>query len=291
MELREDINSLLNAVHATVPVTLPKSLGDKPPVGYIRAKVYSRGVLLSALVDSGNLFADLISEKLARTLSLKISGTARTVGTASAKGSVTVLGRVKPFRIYLENMPNPFYIHPYVVKDLAHCVNLGQAFLRRNSIDLRFRESGVEISHKGNSASLTSSSASLSRKSIDARITKVLEKLQQDGGNPSFHSGDILDLRVAALPSECSTPGINYGVRKQTLTWSPTKYRVYTQAKVKLAPQKVTPVIVTRTKHYNKPQYLGAVVNSVQLTPTQNSKVCNKNDLFVDRQIYCKNQN
>ena len=78
-------------------------------------------------------------------------------------------------------MPNPYYIHPYVVKDLAHCVNLGQAFLRRNSIDLRYREAGVEVSHKGHSASLTS---------------------------------------------------------------------------------------------YNKSQYLGAVVNSVQLTLTQNSKVC-----------------
>ena len=116
-----------------------------------------------------------------RTLRLKISGTSRTVGTASAKGSVTVLGQVKSFRIYLENMPNPYYIHPYVVKDLAHCVNLGQAFLRRNSIDFRYREAGVEVSHKGHSASLTS---------------------------------------------------------------------------------------------YNKSQYLGAVVNSVQLTLTQNSKVC-----------------
>jgi len=289
MELKgEEINSLLNAVHSTVPNTLPKSSENKPPVGYIRAKVHGRGVLMSALLDSGNLFADLISEKLARTLSLKISGTARTVGTASAKGSVTVLGRVRPFRVYLEGMPNPFYIHPYVVQDLAHCVNLGQAFLRRNSIDLRFRETGVEVSHRGHSASLTSSSASLSRKSIDARITKVLEKLKQDGGNPSFHPGNILDLRVAALPADCSVPGVNYGVRKKTLTWSPTKYRVYTQAKVKLAPGKVTPVIVTRTKNYSKPQYLGAVVNSVQLTPTQNSKVCNKNDLFVHPGVYCR---
>ena len=48
--------------------------------------MYSRGVLLSALVDYGNLFADLISEKLGQTLSLKISG------TALAKGSVTVFG-------------------------------------------------------------------------------------------------------------------------------------------------------------------------------------------------------
>ena len=184
-------------------------------------------------------------------------------------------------------MPNPFCIHPYVVKDLAHCVHLGQAFLRRNSFDLGFRESGMEISillKKGHSASLTSSSASLSRKSIDARITKVLEKLQKDRGKPSFHLGDILDLRIAASLSECSTPGINYGLKKRVLTW----YGVYTQAKVKLVPQKVTPVIVTRTKHYNKPQYLGAVVNSVQLTPTQNSKVCNQNDLFVHPGVYCR---
>ena len=222
-----------------------------------------------------------------RTLRLKISGTARTVGTASAKGSVTVLGQVKSFRIYLENMPNPYYIHPYVVKDLAHCVNLGQAFCEE-CIDLRFGEVGVEICHKGHSASLTSSSASLSRKSIDARITKVMEKLKQDGGNPSFYPGNILDFRVAALPSDCSVPGVNYGVRKKALTWSPTKYRVYTQAKVRLAPGKVTPVIVTSTKNYNKPQYLGAVVNSVQLTPTQHSKVCNKNDLFVHPGVYCR---
>ena len=88
-------------------------------------------MLLSALVDSE-----------------KNSGTARTVGKASLKGSVTVSGRVKPFRIYLENIPNPFFIHPYVVKDLAHCVNLGQAFLRRNNINLRFKESGIRLAIK-----------------------------------------------------------------------------------------------------------------------------------------------
>ena len=172
-------------------------------------------------------------------------------------------------------MPNPLYIHPYVVRDLAHCVNLGQAFLRRNSIDLLFRETGVEVSHRGHYASLTSSSASLSRKSIVTRITKVLEKLKQDGGNPSFHPGNILDLKVA-LPADCSVPGVNYGVRKKAMTWSPTKNQVYTQAKVILAPGKVTPVIVTCTKNYNKPQYLEAVVNSVQLTPTQNAKFATK---------------
>ena len=65
--------SLLNAVHQPVEA-VPTNPGDKPPVGYICAKVYNEGVLLSALIDSGNLSPDLISKKLAKTLSLKISG-------------------------------------------------------------------------------------------------------------------------------------------------------------------------------------------------------------------------
>ena len=129
-----------------------------------------------------------------------------------------------------------------------------------------------EVSHKGHSSRLTSSSASLSRKSIDARITKVLEKRRQDGGNSTSHPGDILDLRVAALPPECSVPRIKYGVRKSVEMVSDGDY---TRAKA-------TPVVVTRTK----PQYLEDVVNSVQLTPTQNSKVCNKSEFFVHSGVY-----
>ena len=68
-------------------------------------KVYSRGVLLSALMDSGNLFGDLISEKLARTLSLKILGTARTVGTASAKGPSKTISDIS--RKYAETLLYP----------------------------------------------------------------------------------------------------------------------------------------------------------------------------------------
>ena len=108
MELTwEEINSLLNAVHSIVPATSLKPLGDKPPVGYIRAKVYSRGVLLSALVDSGNLFAEL--EKMSPYCRL---GLFKRIGHS--------LGQVKPFRIYLENMSSPFYIYPYVVKHFVY---------------------------------------------------------------------------------------------------------------------------------------------------------------------------
>ena len=85
--------------HVTKPA--PPSNGTQRPVGYIRAKVYGRCVLVKSLVDSGNLFADLISEKLAKLLKLQVTGTERKVGTASANGSVTVIGKAKPFMLYL----------------------------------------------------------------------------------------------------------------------------------------------------------------------------------------------
>ena len=53
----------------------------KHPVGYHKAKVHSRCILLRALVDLGNLFADLISEELAKLLKLPIQGSTLEVGT------------------------------------------------------------------------------------------------------------------------------------------------------------------------------------------------------------------
>ena len=101
--------------------------------------------LVNILIDSGNLFADLISEDLAKRLKLKVSGTPRTVGTASTQGKVTIVGRSNPFYLYLEGVPEAIRIQPYVVKDLAHNINLGQDFLRRCGADMTFRVNGIFI--------------------------------------------------------------------------------------------------------------------------------------------------
>ena len=129
---------------------------------------------------------------------------------------------VTPFWLYLENLLEPLSIPPYIVKDLSHCGNLGQAFLWRNKMDLQFREAGVQLSLHCHTTSLTTITAEQTRKSKDARVTKVLEKLWENGDYPAFHQGDILDLRVNTLPASCAVPGINYGVRKKALTCSST---------------------------------------------------------------------
>ena len=58
----------------------------------IRNKIHSRNILVKALVDSGNLCADLISEELATTLKLKLKPTIKEVGTAAASGSIKIIG-------------------------------------------------------------------------------------------------------------------------------------------------------------------------------------------------------
>ena len=63
------------------------------PLGFLRAKVQNRAIVLRTLVDSGNLFADLMSEDLAKKLKLPITGKVKTVGTASTNGKVTILGK------------------------------------------------------------------------------------------------------------------------------------------------------------------------------------------------------
>ena len=89
----------------------------------------------------------------------------------------------------------------------------------------------------------------------------MFEKLRENRDNPAFYPGDILDLWVHALPAGCAVPGINYEVRKKALTWSSTKYKVYTHERVVLPPSHMTPVAVTRTRGYNMPQYLGKTEN------------------------------
>ena len=148
------------------------------------------------LIDSGNMFGDLISEELAMLLSLRITGQPKTVGTASSNGSVSILGKTKPFKLYLEGISDAVTIHPYVVKDLAHPINLGQNFLRTHNADMNFRKCGVQLRIKGSTTMLDSSSTSLTKSTIDSRVKLLLEKFKSEGENPWSEKAEILDLRV-----------------------------------------------------------------------------------------------
>ena len=142
----EDHVQIYNAVQHVNNLKVHKETSvPRRPVGYIRAKIFNHSVLIKTLIDSGNLFADLISADLARKLKLKITGTTKKVGTANSQGTVTILGRTNPIRLYLEGVQQPVQIHPYMVKDLVHPLNLGQAFLRENNVDMSFRSNGVVL--------------------------------------------------------------------------------------------------------------------------------------------------
>ena len=98
-------------------------------LGYIRALKSGSRVFIKALIDSGNLFGDIMSERLAKTLNVKYKPCMSKAGTAVANQKVHVLGLADPFELVLEGLENPITIQPYVIRSLSHDLNLGEHFL------------------------------------------------------------------------------------------------------------------------------------------------------------------
>ena len=286
---KEDEDFILNtSVHYVHKLKQQESSSTGKPVGYIRAKVYNKSILVKALVDSGNLFADLISEDLARKLKLKVTGTERKVGTASTQGSVTIIGRAKPFKLYLEGISHPVQIQPYVVKELAHPLNLGQAFLRSNDVDMTFRSGGVLLKLRGSCSKLQPSNASLNRPTIDTRIQQVLDRLKEQGGNPYGHCTDVLDLRVNQVKpgSEARMPGVHYSSNKRPIEWSDTRHKVFAASDVLLKAGCMTVVPVSKSRHNKTKTSNRMHVNEVYVSPKSNIPFLNKNNLWRNPGCY-----
>jgi hypothetical protein len=72
---------------------------------YVRVKVFKKPILAKMLIDSGNLVDDLISEEFARLLKVKYTPEEKSVGTAAKGGSVQIIGRSEPIKIFIENIP------------------------------------------------------------------------------------------------------------------------------------------------------------------------------------------
>ena len=174
----------------------------------------------------------------------------KTVGTASTNGRVTILGKAKSFKIYLEGIRDAVTINPYVVKDLAHPLNLGQAFLRTNNADMNFRPEGIQIRIKDSACLLTASDTPLTRSSIDTRIKIILDTLKDQGGNPFSGHDDVLDLRVQQVDAEPpEIPGVSYGKKKKTILWSDTRTRVCNVQKTCLKPVSYTHLTLPTTPY------------------------------------------
>ena len=154
-------------------------------------------VLVKILIDSGNLCNDLISEDLAKTLNLKIDKSVqRNVGTACSNGKVRMVGRTKPIVLYLEGLKYPVIINPWVIKDLAHPINLGEKFLRRYNANLQFTADCTRLKIKTHSIDLKTPNFNLAENSVDSRIKPVVDWYKYVGKNPTIaNETTILDVR------------------------------------------------------------------------------------------------
>lgn len=152
---------------------------SRPPIAYVRAKIHGMDVITNVLIDSGNLCDDLISLEFASALRLPIELHRQEIGTAAAGGTVEVIGRAKSFILHLEGLARPVIVSPIVVDKLAHTVNLGQAFLRRNSATLIFRPSGGMLQLQGRQIALCSPHEHLLRPSLDKRFQDCIKLIKE----------------------------------------------------------------------------------------------------------------
>ena len=247
-----------------------------PPVGYIRTKIHSRSILVKALVDSGNLCADLISDTLANKLKLKIIPTQKEVGTAASSGAIKIIGRIPRVKIFLENIKQAIIIKPYVVKDLSHHINLGQTCLRRNKAKLNFSQDGGVLEIRGEVTKLKNRSVPITTTTADARIQGVLSILKDQGGNPRPDpDADMLDLRIHAMEPEGPT-------KKRPIHFDNNRVNLYNKQKVKIKAQCSS--IITLTSP-GKNHHSGDD-NDVFLIPKTNCQFTNKNQLLVHPGCY-----
>ena len=233
------------------------------------------------------MFHDIMSEKLAKTLKVKIKPMTKSVGTASTKGSVTILGKARPFKIYLENISEPMTIAPYVVRDLAHPMNLSQEFLRRHEAEMNFRPEGSYLKVHGSVTKLTSHGSLLTRRSIDTRIQQVLSKFKEQGCNPGPPLEDILDLRVNVLGEVGGVqeiPGVYYAEGKQVIHEANKPHLVYNAEKIVLKPNSIT-VVPLRMAEADLPS---REKNSVSFQPNVNCKFMNNKMLMSHAGVYLR---
>ena len=93
----------------------------------------------AAFIDSGNMFANVISPQTMTALGISISQLEPvpqlSVGTAAAGKRMKILGQAPRIDLQLGQHPAKFRIHPLVLQGLVHPVNICGPFLQRAGID------------------------------------------------------------------------------------------------------------------------------------------------------------
>ena len=163
---------------------------------YIRLKLYSRNVLVNALVDSGNLVDDLMSLDLAQSLKLPLTLDDRVIGTAGAGATLKVMGKAPSMLWYIEGLNKPVLICPLVIDKLSHPLNLGQAFLKRMSAGLQFKPQGGQLLIFQKTIPLNEPGLEVLRPSEDTRFQKCLSEIKARSKQHNKHVNAATEPQV-----------------------------------------------------------------------------------------------
>ena len=114
---------------------------------------------------------------MSNKLGLKVRTTNRKVGTASRHAYCDIIGRVKlPLKICIENIPSIITIKPYVMRNLAHPMNLGQCFLRKVQADMVFRLDHIVLKLKNGVTKLIDRQSTINAQSVDKWFQTVIDR-------------------------------------------------------------------------------------------------------------------
>ena len=224
-------------------------------------------------MDSGNLFSDLISLELAEKLNLKFEPVNKEVGTASQTGAMQIIGKVHQLKMFIEGIKKAVIIQPYIVKGLAHQLNLGQHFLRTNQADMTFRPAGTQLKLGNDCTTLITRASALTKPTVDARLLPVIEEWKKQGENP-MNVKDVLDMRVNQIV-------VNAPSNKQAVIWNETRRTCYHAKKIML-PKASTTWIKIQTGRQDKE----LCTENFIVVPKRDNSYLNNNELHVHPGAY-----
>ncbi len=118
---------------------------------YIQAWV--DGIPCNALVDGGNLWQDVISlqtfQRLSKCLDDLDTSKASQVSTAKQGSMLTVLGKLKrPIQLLSATKQHLLTIHPYVIKELGHDINICGPTLKKNGFIHDHKQSVLKVNDR-----------------------------------------------------------------------------------------------------------------------------------------------
>ncbi len=110
------------------------------------------GCATSALIDSGNLWRNVMSEEFFRQLQKKDASISLTplsttkVGTAKKSAALQVLGEsTNSLKLHLAGLPMAFRFKPVILRGLAMPLNLSGPFLKKHNIDQLHSQNALRV--------------------------------------------------------------------------------------------------------------------------------------------------